>query len=455
MPAGRHRDSASTSRSKQPVLAVLAIVLVASALWLILTVGTNRRTVPTSGDAGTEPAKTASSSFPEPAPPSRAVIPGSGKAEAPGPDPSHWEEELGRIRFAGGRIAELASQLSPGLDQPRDQELLEEIRRLLAELADALRALPNEVATEAILAYLQTGEDVLTRLRFQVGEGGLLAEAPSLRTFLLDLLPDIDATIALDFSLAVFDRSASPDEWALALRNIAWQDADGGHGDLLRDRLVTLLDQEEWLRQPTDGFLEAFDLAVHLGGESMLREMGSVLGLRDANGNLAANGVTHAAFLALDRMTAVNPAETIRLVEADRDFLSWAPGHRGALLSRADVRDPAQAAALQAHLTRPDLTREELVAFYTLFPNANGNLGDTLASNTSTPLDFSIALERDETALLLVRQWLADDRFAAHQPALVAVEAKLNHLVATAQASVPAATPATFAPSGPSVPPRR
>jgi len=354
-----------------------------------------------------------------------------GKPVGPAPTaPGGWEEILQRINATGSRIEDLVSGISPSGKSPEDLERLEEIRRLLAELATALRALPNDAATAAMLAYLDSGEDVGTRLPFQVGEGGLLAESPTMRTFLLDLFADIDATSALDYSVGLFDSSNSANEWALAMRNIAWQDSDGQYREILRGRLGQMLDRQEWLVQPAEGFLEGFDLAVYLADEEALLEMGSVLGLSDSAGNLADNGVTHAAFLAMDRITANDPGQTVALVRSDRDFLSWAPRHRGALMSRADIRDPGQAEAVGEYLRRSDLSPEERHAFLNLFPNPNGVLGDSLVSNPATPLEFTSGLERDQAALRLVQGWLADSRYQFAWGDLAVSEARLRGFVA-------------------------
>jgi hypothetical protein len=343
--------------------------------------------------------------------------------------PDGWEKVREAIQSAGDRIAELVAQLSAARNSPRDVEILAEIRGILEKLASELRSIPNEVAVAAMQAYLDSGKDVATGLGFKVGEGGLLTDAPSMRTFLLDLFADIDAPAAVDYAMGVLDASNSSSEWALALRNIAWQDGDGSYRELLRGRLGQLLDRQAWLAKPDQGFLEAFDLAVHLGDPVALREMGSVLGLRDGQGNLANNGITHAAFLAMDRITASNPRQTVELIRGDQDFMNWAPRHRGALMSRADVRDPQQAAAVGEYLRRPDLSAEERYAFLQLFPNPNGVLADSLISAPATPLEFSSGLERDQAALGLVRGWLADPRYEGVRPDLLATESRLAAVI--------------------------
>lgn len=357
------------------------------------------------------------------------LSPASSGRQAPTAPGGGEEEVLGLVSGAGEKIRALTARLSPRRDLERDAGWLAGIREVLEELAVRLRALPNDLVAEAIRAYLESGEDVTTGLGFKVGEGGLLRDAPSMRMFLLDLLADVDAPAAVTESMALLEESASPGEWALALRNIAWQDGQGKHREFLRGKLSEMLDRQEWLAHPDPGFLEAFDLAVHLGDEEALREMGSVLGLRNQQGGLADNGITHAAFLAMDRLTALDPAQTVGLIQSEPDFLGWAPRHRGALMSRADVRDPQQAVDVAGYLLRPDVAPEERRVFLELFPQANGVLADSLISAPGTPLEFSSGLARDRAALEWVRGRLAEARFQGLRGELLAAEARLRGFV--------------------------
>ena len=364
--------------------------------------------------------------------------PGKGRPDSPAgediqpPSPVlEVQQILEAIAHAEDEIAALVAKLSPSRQTAEDRALLEQIRELLAELAARLRALPNDAVADAMVQYLGSGRDLVTGLRFEVGEGGLLSDSPTIRTFLLDLFADIDALGARDYSLRIFDASASAGEWALALRNIAWQDTAGEYRGLLRGRLSELLSRQEWLARPDSGFLEAFDLAVYLGDADALREMGSVLGVRDATGRLADNGMTHAAFLAMDRITAAHPAQTVELIQSDPEFLSWSPRHRGALMSRLDARDPAQAEAAGNYLLRRDLNAEERYAFLALFPNPNGSLGDSLISQPALAAEFESGLARDRAALQLIRNWLADPRYAIAREELRLSEARLVGFVAT------------------------
>src|SRR5690606_6970305 len=58
-------------------------------------------------------------------------------------------------------------------------------------LRERLLSMPPEQATAEIRAFLATGNDSALRSEFEIGEGGALDGAPTLRVFLLDLLGQI------------------------------------------------------------------------------------------------------------------------------------------------------------------------------------------------------------------------------------------------------------------------
>ena len=94
-------------------------------------------------------------------------------------------------------------------------------RELLAELRAALSAMPKNEAVAAIKQFLDSKADAATQLGFKVAKNGLLDDAPTLRTFLLDELARIDPAAAADYSKVILASKDSPDEWAVALRNLA------------------------------------------------------------------------------------------------------------------------------------------------------------------------------------------------------------------------------------------
>lgn len=371
------------------------------------------------------------------------------KSETAGPPAAKVQAALATLRQIAQQFRD---QLAKSASGDKEQAKLA-ARQLLARLRDALRNLPTDVAAAAIVQFLDSGEDAATGLPFNLEAGGVLADAPSMRTALLDMLGQLDPSASVTYARRIFDGSGVADEWALAMRNMGWQNQGGAYSEELRGRLSQLLDNQQWLGSPTNGFLESFDLAVHLGGLTDLDAMASVLRLQDSNGNPVENGVTHAAYLALDRMTINNPDQTIGRIAADPDFLSWAPEHRGALMSRANVASPTQRSAVETYLQTLSQHPQELETFTNLFPNRNVGLGPALVSTPTTPMDFARLFAQDQGSLGVVNQWLNDGRFSGIRGNLQQISARLTEFVNAGRAA-PSGVNNT-APQGPSGNPSR
>jgi hypothetical protein len=127
----------------------------------------------------------------------------------------------------------------------------------------ALRNAPTNEAVTAIRKLLETKADVPTQQGFKINGTGFLDEAPTLRTLLLDELGRLDPAAAADYAKVVLATSDSPDEWAVALRNLARGDNTAQGRALLERKTGELLRQDSWQQNPSVGFLEAFDVAVY------------------------------------------------------------------------------------------------------------------------------------------------------------------------------------------------
>jgi len=359
---------------------------------------------------------------------------------------------LARIERTAAVIARMTARKA-ALSDIDKEELSEAIRIQCEALKRRLLDAPDEVATEAIIAYLASGRDVETTLDLEVDDGGVLSQATAMRVLMLDVLGTTDPFAAVDYSIMLLDRSASPDEWALALRNIGWQD-DGSYRPLLAARLSQLLARDDWRARPTAGYLEAFDLAVHLGDEGALRLMATLAGDRGAGAvqGAAEAAVSHAANLALERMTMIDPRLTVTSIGADADLLAHAPTRRAELMTRADASDPVQAAALADYLRRADLDLAELRAFLGEFPCGSGVMTHALVTSLPPRLEFEENLASDRAALALVNQWIASGAMPRLAHELAAARERLETHIAEGSRSRPVATPATFADQGPARP---
>lgn len=210
------------------------------------------------------------------------------------------------------------------------------------------------VVIAQIRAFLATGKDVTTGFSFELGKDGLLERAPTLRLVLLDVLGRLSRKArtadAADVSREILAAKKSSDEWAIALRNMAWSDPQSG--SFLASKFTEMLDDESWRAQPSSGFLEAFDVAVFSKEVSLLEPLNEAL--RDPLPDLQ-----RAAAVALDRLAEAAPLEVMQKLNSQPQMFSDYPFLRADWFAKADFRDPAQRAVFEAYLARPDVTVAE------------------------------------------------------------------------------------------------
>lgn len=118
------------------------------------------------------------------------------------------------------------------------------------------------------------------------------------------MLGRVDPPPAAAYSVELLAASESADEWAVAMRNYAAQNDSPEGRRFLREKLDAMIRHDPWRRDPSAGFLEAFDVAVWIGGAGLLSSLAECV--RDS-GNPA---VAHAAYLAMDRLVIQEP-ETV------------------------------------------------------------------------------------------------------------------------------------------------
>lgn len=291
-----------------------------------------------------------------------------------------------------GMTASPAAEISALIEQAREKFAAttdpERAREILRQLRDGINGAPaEEEAAAAILAFLASGEDAPTGLPFVVGPDGMMELVPSLRLALLDLLPSLDPLSALKIARKLMDQKTTPDEYALALRNLAWNDLNGDLRPELTGRFLDLL-KMPWLDQPTAGLLESFDIAVEIGGSLMIDELISVTRDAAADSNTA---VSQAAYISLDRLVLRDPALLLAAF-ADPKALDFAPQQRASLLSRLDITEPKQRELFARYLSDFPHAAGELDYFSRLFPNANYLYGHRLVTaDDATPAIAQVA----------------------------------------------------------------
>jgi hypothetical protein len=321
----------------------------------------------------------------------------------------------GAVATAGeldARLRATAADLASASDAATQKQALAQLRQTLASS-------PTNEASAAIRRFLDSKMDAPTRQGFKIGAKGFLNEAPSLRTFLLDCLGQLDPAAAAEYARVILNSKDSPDEWAVALRNLATGDPSAEGRALLQQKAGEMLQYGPWQQNPSTGYLEAFDVAVFLGGTGLVPALTELVRMQD---NPA---VAHAAYLALDRLAIAEPAALLGALEADPDLMQGREQTRANYFARADVRDAQQRQVLERYLLDPRTSSQELQQFAGLFPNANYMVSQNLLTPTPTP-DHAALVSRDAASLQSVQGWLTDPRFTNLQRPLQRVQQRLE-----------------------------
>lgn len=304
------------------------------------------------------------------------------------------------------------------MDRLRRSSNASEKKILLETLRETLSNQSTKENSAAIHNFLESGADAQTAQGFTVGGTGFLIQAPTFRTLLLDLWGQIDPAAAASYARIILNQSTSPDEWAIALRNLARGDTTSEARSLLEAKTDELLRNESWQQNPSVGYLEAFDTAVYLGSTNLLPALGELIRKKDNQ------AVAHAAFLTMDRLVINQPAATLSALNEHADWMQGREETRANFFARADVSDSIQRELVESYLLDPAHNAAELQTFAGVFPNANFMISPNLLTSNST-LDGATLSRRDQAALEVVNQWLADPRFRKANPALQTMKSRL------------------------------
>ncbi len=303
----------------------------------------------------------------------------------PGHSPAGKNEEPAGVpapEQSAAPDAAVALLIRKSLENFRNNHDPEQARIHFRQLRDALREAPEEGAAAAVADFLKTGEDAATGLPFVVGPDGMMETVPTFRLALLDLLPSLDPVASLELARELMDRQTSPDEYALSLRNLAWNDLDGDLRDELSRRFLALL-KTPWLARPSAGFLESFDIPVEVGGSAMFDSLVSLARDATAQSNTAAS---QAAFTSLDRMIVRDRTLLTKALSSDAAWMGFAPQQRASLLSRLDITQAEQRELFLRYLSATSHPAGELDYFAKIFPNENFLYGHRLVTaDEATP----------------------------------------------------------------------
>jgi hypothetical protein len=320
-----------------------------------------------------------------------------------------------RAKIATDRLNKAVNDLSAAHDPSTSRSIFSELRKVLDSL-------PPDVASRVVQAFLKSGQDAGTKLDVTIKHGGDLGDASSLRVFLLDYLGHVDRAAAGNVAMEILSRYTTPDEWAVSLRNFAWANPDSGGFAYLQLKAREFLGNAEWRRNPSVGYLEAFDTIVYAHAVGLAPDLAALM--RDKDNKATA----HAAYLTLDRLTISDPKAMLTQLVEQPYLMQGREQTRANFVARADIRQPEQRALVEQYLLDPSRSQKELTTFAAIYPNANYMISDNLLTEVRTPTAKDLTAS-DREALKIVEEWENDPRFERVQPLLTQIHARLENFM--------------------------
>ncbi len=286
----------------------------------------------------------------------------------------------------------------------------------LDALKRALLAADPAQANAAILGFLATDRDARTGLDFALRPGGELA-APTLRVLLMDVLGRIaqrDGTdTAAKLARATLAKKDSPDEWAIALRNVAWREPAATA--FLAAKTREMLTYAPWRAAPSGGMLEAFDVIVFTKDASFAPDLATAQ--TDPN-----SALRHAAEVALDRLAAANPLDVMTYLNSHPTTLAERPMLRADYFAKADLANAGQKTALEYYLSRPDIAAAEKTKLLKALATPASFVSENLLTGAPPEIDDT---KREQALLAVTGQWVTSNRFPALQNQLLQLQRRL------------------------------
>jgi hypothetical protein len=310
----------------------------------------------------------------------------------------------------------------------------EDARQSLLDLRKSLIDMPKDEALAVIRGFLASGKDRATGLSFEIASDGSLTEWPTFRTFLLDVLPLIDPAAAAAIGREILASPTTADEWALALRNVAQGESLDESATFLQRKTEELIANPAWQAEPSIGYLNAFDVLVHIGATGSTPLLSDLVQRKDRK------DLAHAGFLTLDRLVQREPADLLGRLAADRALQESRPEMVAQQFARADVRDAGQREILKAWLLDPARTSAELRSFAGVYPNNNRFVSNNLLSVESAQSGDDLAAH-DQAALQTVSAWAADPAFEPVREHLAHMLSRLEGFVSVRENPSPPDSP--------------
>ena len=138
-----------------------------------------------------------------------------------------------------------------------------------------------------------------------------------------------------------------------------------GDPDFLRAKTEELIRNPAWQADPSIGYLNAFDVLVHVKATASTPLLSGLIQMKDRK------DLAHAGFLTLDRLVQGQPVDVLTRLAADTALQQGRPEMVAQQFARADLRDPAQQALVKNWLLDPARSAAELRSFAGVYPNNN------------------------------------------------------------------------------------
>ncbi len=345
-----------------------------------------------------------------PAPHPKAVHKASRPDARPNLAPASGADESSSPRASSMTAAELAQTIERALAVLNDPAISGKASALKA-LREALAKIDPAAGIAAVRQFLASGRDGKTGERFKVGPGGLLQSAPTMRTLLMDQLGSwsnqIHSADAAEVAREVLGVKGSPDEWAVSLRNLAWNDPQDSK-TFLAAKARDLITYQPWQQSPTAGYMEAFDSAAYSGDASLLEVLEPL--------SKTPSAVRQAAVVAIDRLSAMAPGAVADYLNTHPDMLADRPLIRADYMGKVDLSDDAQKTEAETYLQRPDVTLPEKTKFLERLGVPAGFLSNNLLT-PPTPPAMPI-LERRALVNQTASAWLQSGQYPTLQTPL-------------------------------------
>lgn len=308
---------------------------------------------------------------------------------------------------AAAELARIIDQALAVLNDPTNPDKASALKAL----REALKMTDPAAGIEAVKKFLAGGQDVKTGERFKVGPGGVLQSAPTMRTLLMDQLGSwsnqIHSADAADIARQVLETKGSPDEWAVSLRNLAWN-APEDSKSLLAAKARDLITYKPWQQSPTAGYMEAFDSAAYSGDATLLEVLTPL--------TKEPSALRQPALVATDRLSAMAPGAVADYLNAHPDLLSDRPLIRADYMGKLDLSDDAQKADAEAYLQRPDVTLPEKTKFLERLGVPAGFVSNNLLTPPQPPA--MPLIERRALVNQTAASWLQSGQYPTLQATL-------------------------------------